>query len=743
MKTITQISNRILTSLLLLLAMGSFTLFAQSGMNVTADIRQGDAAYMAKKYVLAAGYYEKSIAKGDVLTPVYWTKLADCYWQTRSYDKCEKAYNHLLEKSGSSLSNTDRIRLAEISARTNQYKKAGEWLKGIPGFAQKAEAFMDAGKLAEMEKDSADWQMSLPDMNTAYREFAPLLYSNTLLFSSNRPYASKTRAFDWDGVNYSRLWQVDKNTLSTQPVSSLTGKQIADLSAIPTKSKEKRIAGIYEGADTKASSPALSVAFPRNYLQGSSFVGSLVEGLDNVPYNAGGVSIDKNNTIYFSANYDRSDANKINRIRLMQGSYDGKKITNITALPFGDSNQYSAMHPAVNPEGTLLVFSSDMPNGKGGYDLYVSKRNDSSQSWGEPQKLDVINTAGNEVFPSITDDGYLYYSSDGRPGLGGLDIYRIPMKDLFAGKDNSEHLSYPINSNTDDFGWTQGASASTGFFTSDRIGGNDNIFGFNYEKKIYSSLIEGYVKDKRTLQPISDVSVFVFDPKERKVYVLKTDANGKYSMEVKHPSDIIVKAVANPCNYAIEGVKQNCNCDCLAMQVVNPSKATMVQPAPRNLLLDKFAIGMKWKLEDIHYNFDKWNIRADARPILDSLVTIMKIYPINIELSAHTDCRGSYSYNDTLSDKRAKSTVEYIVSKGINQNRITAKGYGEHQLLNRCDNGVWCSEADHQLNRRTEIKVLSYSSDKETPGAFDPNKFKAGEQLDPSTLPANFFEQCK
>ena len=742
MKTFTRISGYIMALLIVLFAVSTYSLYGQSNTKISADLRQGDAAYQAKKYAMAASYYEKSLAKGVVLTPAYWKKVADCYWQIRSYQKCADAYQHLLGKGTNGLSNVDRIRLADLSARASQYQQAAEWLKGIPGYEQKTSAFNDADLLASMKKDSADWQLSFLDMNTNYREFAPLLNGNTLLFSSNRPYASKTRAFDWDGVNYSRLWQIDKNTVGAQPVSSLTRKQIEDVSGAKIKSKEKKIAGVYEGADTKASSPALSMAFPRNYIEGGTFLGSFVGGLDNVPYNAGAVSIDKNNYIYFSANYTRPDANGVNRIRLMQGVYDGKKITNISALPFGDPAQYSVIHPAINPDGTILIFSSDMPGGEGGFDLYYSQRNSFDQPWSAPQRLDVINTAGNEVFPSITDDGYLYYSSDGRPGLGGLDIYRIPMKDLFAGKDSSEHLGYPINSNADDFGWTQGASPSTGYFTSDRIGGDDNIFGFNYEQQVYSARIEGYVKDKRNLEPIEDVTVFVFDPVDRKVYVLKTDANGKYSMEVRHPSDIVVKAVAYPCNYVVD-VKQNCNSDCLAMQVVKPTKNVPIQPAPRDLLLDKFSIGMKWKLDNIHYDFDKWNIRADARPILDSVVTIMKIYPINVELSAHTDCRGSYSYNDQLSDRRAKAAVDYIVSKGINQNRIVAKGYGEYQLLNRCKDGVWCSEADHQLNRRTEIKVIGYSSTQETPGAFDPNKFKAGEQLDPSILPANFFEQCK
>ena len=156
-------------------------------------------------------------------------------------------------------------------------------------------------------------------------------------------------------------------------------------------------------------------------------------------------------------------------------------------------------------------------------------------------------------------------------------------------------------------------------------------------------------------------------------------------------------------------------------------------------LLPELTFKNVWILDNLLYDFDKWNIRKDAEPPLDSLVTILNTYPIKVELGSHTDSRGSFKYNETLSQKRAESAVNYIVSKGISRDRITAKGYGEYRLLNECADGVDCSEEEHQLNRRTEITVTYNPA---PANSVDPNKYRKGQILSPRDLPANFFDEC-
>ena len=398
------------------------------------------------------------------------------------------------------------------------------------------------------------------------------------------------------------------------------------------------------------------------------------------------------------------------------------------------------MHPAINLDGTLLVCSSDKAGGKGGYDLYYSKRSDINQPWDTLKTFgNNLNTIGNEVFPSITPDGYLYFSSDNIPGLGGLDIYRILLHDAIAGRGEIEHLSYPVNSSADDFGWTQqDITGVKGFFTSDRLNSDDNLYSYSYNpikmlKRAKKSFIEGFVLEKQSLKPIMGATLFLYNIREDTVYVAKADKNVKYHFPVLTTSDIIIKAVN----------KKYIN-DCLSANILyEPQPKDTIQKAPRDLLLDKFKVGFKWKLSNIHYDFDKWNIRADAMPILDSLIMILNENLITVELGSHTDSRGSFKYNERLSQHRAESAVAYLIQHGIDSKRITAKGYGEYQLLNGCSDGVPCTDEEHQANRRTEVKVTGYTTPQKVSENIDPDKFKDGEKINKNDLPKDFFEECK
>jgi len=163
--------------------------------------------------------------------------------------------------------------------------------------------------------------------------------------------------------------------------------------------------------------------------------------------------------------------------------------------------------------------------------------------------------------------------------------------------------------------------------------------------------------------------------------------------------------------------------------------------APRDLLLSKFKVNQVFRLENIYYDFDKWNIRADAATELDKVVAFMnENSPITIELGSHTDCRGSFKYNERLSERRAESAVAYIVSHGIAKGRITAKGYGEYQLVNKCADGVNCTPEEHQANRRTEVKITGILEQKETPAEESLEKYKSGSSMDIHQFDKSFFE---
>ena len=840
------------------------------------NLQKGNAAYSAKKYFLATAFYQYYITSHTNVPTDLWLKLADCYWQMREYRECLGAYEQGIEKEKPLLSDVDKVRLSELQAREGHYREAAGWLKGIPGYHARAVAYTDSIQQRRMHSDSSCWKVQLLNINTGYRLFSPFLYDSTLLFSSNQPFINRTKMSDVDGMNFSKLWQISVSNLFVdfKGNDSLRGVQ-------PERSQisQKRLAAIFEGADNKTFTMDKSVIEVSPYLQGKVLPGMEVKGLSDIRSNAGAIAMDKNRHFYFSANYDK--VNGVNHLRLMEGIYDGKGVANIHTLPFGDDNSYSVMHPAVNQDGTILIFSSDKSGGKGGFDLYYSRSVDKGETWEKARNLSVVNTVGNEVFPSITSDGYLYFSSDGRPGFGGLDIYRIPLTAAIAGKDSIEHLPNPINSVGDDFGWTQDSTGLTGFFTSDRLNSNDNLYYYRYYPKMIP--IVGYIRDPKTNAPIAGATVFVYAKSEGKVHVLKTDKQGRYSINMKakysdvlvksarphaggvqsqgtadftyvephsdllsttdgstnrtvgakrssrivgnagqsnaknnlgelnktpgsqlnsvdaksqgesqsagdlaygEPQsdllgmtngservmvsrsvgakrssrmtesqgqsdtepvfDVLIKAVVNPYDSLLHGRISTYSSDCVLFRISKEDKKVEAQPHP--LSLNKFNVGMKWVKRNIYYDFDQWALSDQAKLVLDSLVIMLKAYPIvNVELGSHADQIGSMHYNDVLSQRRADASKAYIVSQGIKASRIKAQGYGQRQLLNPCTE---CSDEERQVNRRTEIKVLGYTfvQDKkpkkdETPvPTFDPMIYKAGQDLNPNDLPKDFFE---
>jgi outer membrane protein OmpA-like peptidoglycan-associated protein len=346
----------------------------------------------------------------------------------------------------------------------------------------------------------------------------------------------------------------------------------------------------------------------------------------------------------------------------------------------------------------------------------------------------VINTFGNEMFPFLADNGDLYFASDGHPGFGGLDIF-ISHQMTDSTWLQPRNLNQPINSSYDDFSLCISKNNMNGIFSSNRPGGlgNDDLYLFRRlpEVKIVPNYyLSGYVKDKITLKPINNATVFFLDQEKNQALILKTDSNGFYKTQITPGK-----------SYTVKAMQIGYIADCYLFTPDTISKV-VERFAPRDLLLDMLRKNRTFVLENIYYDLDKYYIRPDAQPALNKLVVIMKENPVNIELGSHCDSRASDAYNMILSQNRAESAVHYIVSKGINPARITAKGYGESQLVNKCKNGVPCTEEEHQMNRRTEFKVISgYDDVKEE--TINLSRYKKGEIMNARLLPDKFFDICK
>lgn len=368
--------------------------------------------------------------------------------------------------------------------------------------------------------------------------------------------------------------------------------------------------------------------------------------------------------------------------------YSSEKVDGKWAKPnafrYNAVNSYSVGDPLISGDGKTLYFVSNMPGGKGGTDIYKSTRN-SDSTWTDAVNLAEYNSIGNERTPMIDADNNFYFSSDGFAGMGGLDIFK-------AEGNLIQNMGYPINAADDDFAFSL-TSKTEGYLSSNRAGGqgSDDIYSF-IEKLVLSFKLEGKVFDKQTNEPLANAIVSLTKQDGNTLKTSTTD-DGSFKFNLDEESD-----------YAIEAGKTNYRT--AAGEPLTTKGLTESTTLKRDMFLEAIVIGKAIKLENIYYDFDKSDIRPDAAVELDKLVTIMKENPtIWIELGSHTDSRGNDQYNQWLSQSRANSAVQYIIDRGVDKSRISAKGYGESMLVNNCSNGVKCSAADHQLNRRTEFII--------------------------------------
>ena len=419
-------------------------------------------------------------------------------------------------------------------------------------------------------------------------------------------------------------------------------------------------------------------------------------------FNDGPVSLcPQTGELFVTQNYtDKSVKHKpfqtvIHRLKIIIAKQINGKWEQVAVFPHNNPG-YSVGHPAITESGDTLVFSSDKPGGYGETDLYYSIRKNGK--WETPVNLGPkINTVGKEEFAFITDqhfDGqYLIFSSKGRTGNGGFDLYYTPFP-----SDYSEigHFERPINSESDDFAMTIPTDSEFGYLTSNRPGtGNDDIYKFTFKRIVKQQLPpqkkfrDLYIFNRNSMLPIPEVGVETCDK-----LVYKTDNNGKIDSLPCLESNCEVKAAKFGYS-AITKTLLACN--------------TNTKEFTRDTIWMDVIVNVKIGLKNIYYDLDKWDILPESAKELDLLVSLMKENPeMKVKLGSHTDSRGTKTYNQRLSQLRAESAVNYVVMKGIVRERITATGYGESELLNKCADGVTCTPQEHRENRRTEIFIPGF-----------------------------------
>jgi outer membrane protein OmpA-like peptidoglycan-associated protein len=417
----------------------------------------------------------------------------------------------------------------------------------------------------------------------------------------------------------------------------------------------------------------------------------VLQGDINGPFHEGPASFSSDGqTVFFTrSNYFKRkmeiNEERENNLKIFKATLVEGKWKNLEELPF-NSDDYSVGHPALTPCCHTLYFVSDMPGGYGGTDIY---RTDLVEGeWTKPENLGPdVNTPGNEMFPYYAEDGALYFSSDAHNSMGGLDVFIT-----YNNGDRwmkPENLNYPINSYKDDFGFIIDEESNTGFVSSSRSD-EDKIYEFSRFKPKFN--LFGFAHIKGTDTPVEGVTAEITNIETGEIIKAVSDKNGKFKIKLDSDAE-----------YGLMCTKIGCfsRSDEISTKGLKYSQDFYADFEVEEIIINKPIV-----LENIYYDFDKWNIRPDAAVELDKLVKLLMDNPtIEIEMGSHTDVRGSDRYNQVLSGRRAYAAVRYLVSQGISADRLTWNGYGESVLVNECEDGTYCSEEKHQENRRTEFKV--------------------------------------
>jgi len=378
----------------------------------------------------------------------------------------------------------------------------------------------------------------------------------------------------------------------------------------------------------------------------------------------------------------------VNTLGIYKATVSHNKWTDIEHLNL-NSIDHSCMHPCISQDGSKLFFSSDREGGFGGYDLYyVQKING---QWGEVINLGkYINSLEDEMFPFMANDSLLYFSSDGHIGYGGSDVFYSEKKDGMW--QSPVNVGKPVNSSKDDFGFLFAGSYKKGYFASDRYSspGKDDIFSFIIKPDLIKG--RGVVLDKLSLKPIAGAHVKIHTPDS--IIEVLADDKGEFVWDFfEHHKTYHIEYQAD--KYEPE-----------AMDFEADTSITLHLDKKLEPHLEK---NMVFTFNDILFEYNKADLLAESKLVLDRLAEVLLHSGAKVELSAHTDSRGSDKYNLTLSQKRATSAVNYLISKGVSVDKAAGIGYGETKLKNGCKNGVTCSEEDHTLNRRVEIKITETS----------------------------------
>jgi len=615
-------------------------IFAQSG------VRKGDAQYEQKNYFLAAKLYKQAFPdlkeKEDIMEVAY--KIGECYRLVNKYNEANKWYKVSTDKRYKE--NDIYFKYGMTLMMAADYKLAEKMFKNHLKKNPKDELTKLKIKSCEFvdtvsKKDTPYDFRNLQEINTQYNDFAAVSVKEKVIFTSAN--------FNKDSVVY-----------------NYTGTGFEDLYET------------YVNSETQLFESPVALS-----------------GGINSKFNNGTLAFDiKRNLGYFMQCNGMSGTAK--NCNIFVSTWDEQTNTWTRGVPFPHkSTKYSSGHPALSPDGNTMYFVSNNPEGFGGTDIWKTTRSEEQDDWSTPENLGpIINTPYNEMFPYIFDDAGFYFSSDGHMGYGGLDIYYVEKQDTTY--KTPENLQDPFNSSADDFAISF-LNAKSGIFSSNRPGGvgEDDLYYFTFKRIDIAAT--GFVKDQETGKPIEN-AIVVLTGKDGLADTVATDKDGKYMFNM----------LEQDMGYYVISVKDNfLNPDKKWLSTDGINKNVILSSAngyDLDFSLTKIEAGKEYEIKNIYYDLDKYNLRPRSIEELTNIVNVLNNNPdICIQINSHTDTRASDEYNIILSDNRAKSVVDFLISKGIDTKRLTWQGWGETKLA--VPNAQ--TEEEHQANRRTTFTIVN------------------------------------
>jgi outer membrane protein OmpA-like peptidoglycan-associated protein len=631
-------------------------LLTLSGYSQKAKVASADKKYENYSYVDAISTYEHVASKGYKDEKMF-QKLGNAYYFTADLVKAEKWYTELFAM------NNDQepeyyYRYSQTLKAVGNYAKADAMLEEFnkrSGNDQRGKLYVEQKNyLEDIKANSGRFEVADAGINSEYSDYGSSFLNNNLVFASARDTGGVAKkVFKWNNESFTNLY------FTTIKPDGEMGKVERFDKSINSKFHESTPVFTQDGK---------TMYFTRNnYLEGKK----------------------------------QKSSKKIVLLKLYKATLEAGKWENVIELPF-NSNEYSVAHPALSLDEKTLYFASDMPGTLGQSDLFsVSIHPDGS--YGTPKNLGkTINTEGRETFPFIATDNELYFASDGRPGLGGLDIFVSKIGDLNL-LGEVQNVGAPINGSQDDFAFLINSKNRNGFFTSNREGGNgyDDIYRFTELRKLTcEQMLAGIITDQETGIQLSDAKVSLFDDEFKFIKESSSDEKGRYNFEAVCGKTYYVRAekLAYETKEAKVSIRNRTGKTELSLELEKRIKEVGVGTDLAKTL----------NIPIIYFDLDKSVIRKDAAFELEKILSVMQSNPkMKIDIRSHTDSRQTNKYNEKLSDRRAKATVEWLIKNGITSDRLTGKGYGESQLVNKCADGVKCTEEEHQVNRRSEFIIVT------------------------------------